>query len=126
VGDSRFRRALHRLTASDDERESEDLMVGAAREGAEAVARCGDRQHVCVSGEVRSVRVDARGGSPVLEVQLYDGTGVLTVLFLGRRGVAGLTAGRRVTVRGRITTSEGHPTMFNPAYELLPADATVR
>ncbi len=124
--DNRFRRALQRLTASDDERESEALQERAAREGAEPVVRCGDRQQVCVSGEVRSVRVDARGGSPVLEVEVYDGTGVLTVIFLGRRSVAALTAGRSLTVRGRITMTDGRRTMFNPAYDLLPVDAAAR
>lgn len=119
-----MRKALHRLTASDDERESDELVLRAAREGAEPVAGCGDRQRVCVSGEVRSVRVDTRGGSPVLEAEVYDGTGVLRVVFLGRRGVSGLVAGRQLTVHGRVTVADGQRTVFNPAYELLPADAT--
>ncbi len=126
MGESRFRRALHRFAASDSERESEELIERAHREGAEPVSRCQDRSRVCVSGTVRSVRLDTRGGSPVLEVELFDGTGVLTLVFLGRRGVAGIDAGRSLTAHGRITMPEGRRTMFNPSYELLPADAGAR
>lgn len=118
---SRLSRALHRFAASDAEHESGELIARAARAGADPVARCGDRQQVCVSGDVRSVRVDTRGGSPVLEAELYDGTGILRVVFLGRRSVGGLAAGRSLTVHGRVTVTEGQRTMFNPAYELLPA-----
>jgi DNA/RNA endonuclease YhcR with UshA esterase domain len=113
---------MHRLVASDDEREAASLQQQSAREGAEAVGRCSMGRQVCVSGEVRSTRVDSRGGSPVLEVELFDGTGTMSVLFLGRRQVAGITAGRGLTVHGRVSRSEGRPTMFNPAYELV-ADA---
>jgi len=126
MGEGRFRRALHRLVVSDEERASEDLIENAAREGATTVRRCGLGQQVCVAGEVRSVQVDTRGGSPVLEADVYDGTGTVTIVFLGRRSVAGLTAGRRVTARGRLTTTDGRPTIFNPSYELLAGDPAGR
>ena len=124
MGENRFRKALHRLTASDDEREAETLQEQAIREGAEAVGRCHLGEQACVSGEVRSTRIDSRGGSPELQVELFDGTGTLSVRFLGRRQVDGITAGRAMTVRGRVARCDGRPTMFNPAYELVADVAT--
>lgn len=98
-------------------------MVRAELAGADRMDQCGDRQRVCVAGEVRSLRVDTRGGSPVLEVEVYDGTAVLTAVFLGRRSVAGLDAGRAVRIRGRLSCLDGAPVIYNPAYELLTGAA---
>jgi RecG-like helicase len=114
-----FKRTLHKLTASADELESEDLRTQSDKTGATAVAQCGERDTVCIAGTVRSTQVDMRGGSPMLNVDLYDGTGSVTVVFLGRRKVAGIEPGRSVKVTGRLTTTDGRRTMYNPSYELL-------
>jgi hypothetical protein len=114
-----FRRALRRLTASEDELESEDLREQALQTGATPVARCGERDVVHVAGTVRSTQVDMRGGSPVFEVELYDGTGTATLVFLGRRNVQGVEPGRSVKAWGRLTSVDGRRVLYNPAYELL-------
>ncbi|HVU74735.1 MAG TPA: OB-fold nucleic acid binding domain-containing protein [Mycobacteriales bacterium] len=114
-----LRRALHRLVASEAELEGEDLQEQARDVGATPVRGCSERGKVCVMGSVRSTQVDCRGGSPVFEVELYDGTGTATLVFLGRKRVPGIEPGRTVTARGRLTTLEGRRVIFNPAYELL-------
>ena len=48
------------------------------------------------------------------------GTGVLTVLWLGRRRIAGIAPGRVIQVTGRIGVHDGTRIMFNPRYELMP------
>ena len=58
------------------------------------------------------------GGTPVAE--LYDGTGSLSLIWLGRRQIAGVEPGRRMRVEGLVTQSEGRPVLFNPRYELVP------
>ena len=118
-----LRRALHRLIASEAELEGEDLQEQARDVGATPVRGCSERGKVCVMGAVRSTQVDCRGGSPVFEVELYDGTGVVTLVFLGRKRVPGVEPGRSLTARGRLTTLEGRRVIFNPSYELLAPSA---
>ena len=65
-----------------------------------------------------------RGGSLTMEAELWDGTGRVTLVWLGRREIAGIQPGRRIVVHGRLTSQHGQPTIFNPSYELHPAGDT--
>jgi len=117
----RLRRALSRLTAGEDEIEARDLQDEAAEAGATAVARCTRGGEVCVAGTVKQVVLRPLAGVPTLEADLYDGTGSVTLIFLGRRRIRGIEPGRSLVARGRMTTREGRPTLYDPAYELRPA-----
>jgi RecG-like helicase len=77
------------------------------------------RSHVKVAGRVRSVRVQPRVGVPTLECTLVDDTGGITIVFLGRRKMAGITCGRRVVAEGTIGEHHGRLAILNPLYELL-------
>ena len=77
------------------------------------------RERAHVEGRVRSVRVQPWGGVPSLECTLYDESGGLIVVFLGRRGVAGVRPGRRMAVDGMIGAHNGVLAVINPDYELL-------
>jgi hypothetical protein len=61
-----------------------------------------------------------RSTVPALEIDLYDGSGSLTVVWLGRRRIPGIDPGRSMTVRGRLTCNTDRPTIYNPRYELKP------
>jgi len=117
---SLLRSVLHRLTSPQQVLEDEDLEKASGRAGGTPVRELPDRRLACVCGTVRSVTLRPRAGVPALVAQLYDGTGVLDVVWLGRREVAGIDAGRRLRVRGRVAQRDGRPVVFNPAYELLP------
>lgn len=117
----RLRRALHRLTADDQELADQDLQLEVAEAGATAVAACAMGREVCVAGTVKAVVLRPRAGVPTLEAELYDGSGGVTLIFLGRRRIRGIDAGRSMVARGRLTRHEGRPTLYNPAYELRPA-----
>ena len=71
-------------------------------------------------GTLRTVTLRPRGGVPALDAELFDGTGVLTVTWLGRRRIAGITPGRSLQVEGRVSMRDGLPVMYNPRYELMP------
>lgn len=120
---NRFKRALSRLTATDQEREAEDLQGEAALAGATAVAQCSMGGEVCIAGTVKHVVLRPLAGVPTLEAELYDGSGAVTLVFLGRRRIRGIDPGRSLVARGRLTRHEGRPTLYNPAYELRPAGA---
>jgi OB-fold nucleic acid binding domain len=115
-----LRAALHRLASSDQALEAEDLRDAAGRDGGTAVRRLPDRQPACVCGTLRAVTLRPRAGVPALVADLYDGSGTLTVVWLGRRQIAGIEVGRRIRVRGRVAQRDGRPVVFNPSYDLLP------
>lgn len=119
-GPGRLRRAVARLTAPEAELQDQELRSSAELAGATAVDRCTMRGTVCVAGTVTCVVLRPLGGVPTLEAELYDGTGTVTLVFLGRRRVRGVEPGRSMIARGRLTTREGRRTVFNPAYELRP------
>lgn len=123
VGRGWVGRRLHRLTADDRELEAEDLRRASDAAGALPMRECREREEACVAGSVLSVTVRTRAGAPSLEVDLYDGSGTVTLVFLGRKHIPGIEAGRSVRASGRVVAREGGSTIFNPRYELLPASS---
>jgi RecG-like helicase len=115
----RLRRAVRRLATEDSEIEADDLQRQALSSGATTVAACGERQLVTVHGTVRSLTLRPRAGTPSLEVELYDGSGTVTLVWLGRREIAGMSPGRQLRATGRITSNDNRRMIFNPRYELI-------
>jgi RecJ-like exonuclease len=118
VKNSRLSRALHRLASSNAELESEELQQQVRDAGAVPIQTCEDRQQVALTGTVATVTITPRDGHPSLEVELRDGSGAVTLLWLGRRQIPGIDAGRTISVWGRISCHEGRRVMYNPRYEL--------
>jgi hypothetical protein len=54
-----------------------------------------------------------------LEVRLSDGSGNMTVVFMGRRRIAGVRTGARMVVEGVVGQHGGRLAMLNPLFELL-------
>ncbi len=114
-------RKLYRLTCDESVLEAEQLQDQVEEVGATPVNACSMRGNVCVTGTIRSVTLKSLAGAPSLEAEVYDGTGAITAIFLGRRRICGIEAGRSIVLRGRITEREGERSIYNPRYELLPA-----
>jgi hypothetical protein len=119
----RFRRALSRLTLDEQELHGRELQTEAVSAGATHVAQCSVGAPVCVAGQLRAVVLRPRAGAPTLEAELYDGTGTVTLIWLGRRRIRGIDPGRSLVARGRLTKQDGRPTIYNPSYELRAAGA---
>jgi hypothetical protein len=113
----RLRQTLSRWASSDD-MEAKELQTDAVKAGCCPIADAVDRERVELRGSLRTVTLRPRGGVPALEAELYDGSGVITLIWLGRRRIAGIEAGRQVKVEGRIGVQEHTRVMFNPRYEL--------
>jgi hypothetical protein len=118
-----LRRLLDRLTADSTTLHAEELQQRAAAAGAQPIAQCADREKVCIAGTLRTVTIRPRAGVPSLEATLWDGTGDVAVVWLGRREIPGIAPGRHLRLRGRITTLGGQRAIYNPIYELLPSAA---
>ena len=84
---------------------------------------CEDRQRVQLTGTVSTVTINPRGGHPALEVELRDGSGAVTLVWLGRRQIPGIDCGRTLKVWGRISCHEGKRLVYNPRYELMQTPA---
>ena len=115
----RLRRSLSKWADTDD-MHARDLRQAYAETSQTTVAEAPHRERVVLQGTLRTVTLRPRGGVPALEAELSDGTGVVTVIWLGRRRISGIEPGRAIRVQGRIGTSEGHRVIFNPRYELMP------
>jgi hypothetical protein len=116
-----LRRALHKLTTPEHVLEAENRQEMALENGGTPVDRCRDRSQVCVVGMLRTVTIQPRGGSPSLQAELWDGSGTVDVVWIGRRRIAGIEPGRVIKAQGRITQRDGRRVMFNPKYELRPS-----
>lgn len=106
--------------ASSDRAEARELREDAERAGLVCIADAPLRAEVTVQGTLRALTLRPRGGVSALEAELYDGTGTLRLVWLGRRRIAGVSAGRGVRVSGRIGRRDQHLVMYNPRYTLRP------
>lgn len=113
----RWRRSLSRWADSAD-MEAQELRIDSVRAGCCPIGEAADRERVQLRGSLRTVTLRPRGGVPALEAELYDGSGVVMLVWLGRRRIAGIEPGRQLKVSGRISRQEGSRVMFNPRYEL--------
>jgi hypothetical protein len=77
------------------------------------------RQRAKVKGRIRSVRVQPLAGIPTLECTVYDETGGLAVVFLGRREIPGIGPGTTLTAEGMVSDHQGRLAILNPDYQLL-------
>ena len=77
------------------------------------------RQRCQIGGRVASIRVQPWSGVPAFECVLVDHSGAINVVFLGRRGVAGVGVGATLTVSGVIGRHRDQLAMVNPEYDIL-------
>ena len=113
-------RLTHRVANAAKEADAAELTQHSDAIGATRICDVADRGLADISGELRSLTLPPRGKVPALVADLYDGTGTVTLVWLGRREIRGVDTGVRMRVRGRVTYRKGNPTIFNPQYELVP------
>jgi hypothetical protein len=115
---SSLRRMIRRLTASEAELDAEELQRESVESGCMPAGQVKRGQMVTVSGRLRTVVYTPRTNLPTLEADLYDGSDVVTLVWLGRRHIAGIEPGRQLTARGRIAVRDERKVLYNPYYEL--------
>ena len=84
------------------------------------IAEAEPRERVRLAGEITSIRVVPRAGSPSLEVTISDGTGYATAVFTGRQSIPGITPGRNIAFEGVTRAERPGRVLMNPSYVLLP------
>ncbi len=118
-----LKRAVTRLASSAKEHEAQELQKDCVQMGAVLVSELPNRELVRVAGTLRTVTLRPRAGVPALVAELYDGSGSISLVWLGRRQIAGIEPGRALIASGRVTRDREQPVIFNPRYELRPAGA---
>lgn len=77
------------------------------------------RQRAQVQGRVTAIKSAAKGSAPLLQVEVWDESGGVTLHFLGRREIAGLEVGAQIRAEGMVGEEDGALTILNPSYQLL-------
>ncbi|MFZ6003720.1 MAG: amino acid permease [Actinomycetota bacterium] len=78
------------------------------------------RDRIAVRGRVRSMRVAPQHDSPTLELVLQDEEASISIVFLGRRAIAGVRIGTRLEAEGTVGIHKSRLAILNPQYRILP------
>jgi hypothetical protein len=113
--------ALSRWAAPESDIDAQNLRERSRVSGCRPIEEIPDRAQCKVRGTLQTVTLQPRASIPALEADLFDGSGTVTLVWLGRRRITGVACGRRLIAKGRLSTIDGRRVMFNPRYELLPA-----
>jgi hypothetical protein len=91
------RRFVDRLTETDEDRLAAEIREWADTvPGSVRIADAEDRKRVKLAGAVRRITIRPVMGFEGMRLLLFDGTGEVSVVFLGRRTIPGLTLGSRL------------------------------
>jgi RecG-like helicase len=113
-----LRRLIDRLNESDETRLADETRAWAdSVAGSIRIADAPLRQPVKVAGVIRRMTVLPMEGKEALQALISDGTGEVTAVFMGRRGIGGLSLGKRVVVEGVLGEQRSEIRMVNPRLE---------
>lgn len=108
------------LRRSDDDLAADELREAATKHGCTSISQCKGREIVTVGGTITCVTIRPKGNVPTLVAELFDGSRKVVLVWLGQRRIRGIEPGVYLKATGRLAHPKGCPTIFNPAYELLP------
>lgn len=109
---------LRRLTASAHRLDADELRSQVEEMSCTPVETVHHGDPVTVTGRIRAVVYTPTEHVPTLQAELFDGSGSMTLVWLGRRRIAGIEPGRRLVATGRVGVHDGRPAIYNPKYEL--------
>jgi cytochrome c-type biogenesis protein CcmE len=115
-----FRRFFNRMAESDEHRYATEIEQWCTSvPGTTRVSEAKTRERVKLAGVVRRITVRPLEGHESLEAHLYDGTGEVTVVWMGRRSIPGLNLGTKLVVDGLLAEQRGERRIVNPVFEFV-------
>lgn len=78
-----------------------------------------ERQVARISGGIQSMTFPPPSNPGPLMATVYDGTGAIDILWLGRRSITGIDVGKHLIVKGTVGRHGGGLCMLNPEYQLI-------
>lgn len=118
----RLKRALKDLKSRD---ENEFSQVSSKEPEVRSIASVTSRERATFRGTITSLVVPAFGEQRGLEIELSDGTAVLSVIWLGREKIHSITAGTKIYVSGFVGFNAGRRIMYNPNYAIYQTNEEV-
>lgn len=118
-----LRRLFSRWASSQAEEDAREHSTRAVSLGGTPCCDLIPRRRAVLVGVLRSVTLRPRAGAPALEAELNDGSGSISLVWLGRRSISGIETGRWVRVEGMVTEQGNRLVIFNPRYALKPGAA---
>ncbi len=115
-------RFAKRLLRSTDEIDSDALARESADTGRQHIGNLVPRTVASVRGEIRAVTLRPSDEVAALDAELWDGTDVLHLVWLGRRTIPGVEPGVKLQATGRVARHREALVMFNPSYEIIGGD----
>ena len=113
-----FRRFFRRMAESDEQRLDEETREWAANvPGTLPIAEAPSRSRAKVAGVVRRITVRPLEGYESLEALVSDGSGEMSIVWMGRRSIPGLSLGTRIVVEGMVGEHGSRRRMVNPSFE---------
>jgi hypothetical protein len=113
-----LRRLLRRMSESDEERLAAEVRDWAQQvPGTVRIGEAQVRSKAKLAGIVRRITILPVEGLEALEAVLWDGTGEVTAVWLGRRSIPGLALGSRLVVEGVLGAERGDRRVVNPTFE---------
>lgn len=113
-----LRRFLSRIAESDEERLAQELRQWAESiPGTVRVAEAPLRKRVRIAGVVRRITVMPVEGFESLEAVIYDGSGEVSAVWLGRRSIPGLLLGSHLIIEGVLGKEHDQLRIGNPTFE---------
>lgn len=118
---SRLRDRLRDFAKSGVEHQADTLRAQSDADGGDDLTALAPRHPAVVCGSIRAVTLPPKSSVPALVAEVWDGKGSVNLVWIGRRRIRGIEPGTFLRARGRVAMVKGNPTIFNPAYEILPA-----
>lgn len=78
------------------------------------------RHYVQLYGVLRSVTYPPAGSTDSFSATLFDGTGSIDLIWLGRSSVPGIIPGTHLLVSGIVVDFQGALSVLNPDYQIIP------
>ncbi len=113
-----LRRLTRRLTEDIDQLDAEEMAESSQASGAQRACDCARGDEVTMLGRLRSVEACSKSSSATVQAEFFDGTDLVTLVWIGRRRIPGIEPGTRLLVRGRLGDRNGQKVIYNPYYEL--------
>ncbi len=116
---------FNRIAISNADLDAEELREELEEKGADAIADVQLGGITTHTGKIRSLVYRPEVKVPALEAEIFDGTGFIVVIWLGRRKISGIKPGTSISVTGRLVTVDGKLTMYNPKYSIIARGSEV-
>lgn len=116
---SRLRELWSGLRRSREDLDADDEARSALERGTVPISSLVPRRRAQVSGVLRAITYRPAADKPMLVGQLFDGTGSVDLVWVGRRSIAGIHPGTHLKAEGMVAAGRSRPTIYNPSYELL-------